>query len=32
MAIYVWESCNLPMPDEVGLLYKLKAIGLNAGK
>jgi len=32
MVIYVWESCNLPVPDEGGLLYKLKAIGLKVGK
>jgi hypothetical protein len=32
MVIYVWESCNLPVPDERGLLYKLKAIGLKVGK
>ena len=32
MVIYVWESCNLPIPDEGGLLYKLKAIGLKVGK
>ena len=32
MMIYVWESCNLPVPDEGGLLYKLKAIGLKVGK
>jgi hypothetical protein len=30
--IYVWESCGLPIPDEGGLLYKLKAIGLKVGK
>ncbi len=32
MVIYVWESCNLPVPDEGGLLYKLKAMGLKVGK
>jgi hypothetical protein len=32
MVIYVWESCNLPVPDEGGLLYRLKAIGLKVGK
>jgi hypothetical protein len=32
MVIYVWESCNLPVPDEDGLIYKLKAIGLKVGK
>ena len=32
MVIYVWESCNLPVSDEGGLLYKLKAIGLKVGK
>ena len=32
MVIYVWESCNLPIPDEGGLIYKLKAIGLKVGK
>ena len=30
--IYIWESCNLPVPDEGGLIYKLKAIGLKVGK
>ncbi len=30
--IYVWDSCNLPVPDEGGLIYKLKAIGLKVGK
>lgn len=32
LVIYVWESCNLPVPDEGGPLYKLKAIGLKVGK
>jgi hypothetical protein len=32
MVIYVWESCNLPVPDDGGLLYKLKAMGLKVGK
>ncbi len=32
MVIYVWDSCNLPVPDEGGLIYKLKAIGLKVGK
>jgi len=32
MVICVWESCSLPIPDEGGLLYKLKAIGLKVGK
>jgi hypothetical protein len=31
MVIYIWESCNLPVPDEGGLIYKLKAIGLKVG-
>jgi hypothetical protein len=31
MVIYIWESCNLPIPDEGGLIYKLKAIGLKVG-
>jgi hypothetical protein len=30
--IYIWESCHLPIPDEGGLIYKLKAIGLKGGK
>jgi hypothetical protein len=30
--IYIWESCNLPTSDEGGLIYKLKAIGLEVGK
>lgn len=29
--IYIWESCNLPVPDEGGLIYKLKAIGIKVG-
>jgi len=32
LMIYVWEICNLPVPDEGGLIYKLKAIGLKVGK
>ena len=32
LMIYVMECLNLPVPDERGLLYKLKAIGLKVGK
>lgn len=32
LMIYVMEGLNLPVPDEGGLLYKLKAIGLKVGK
>jgi len=32
LMIYVWEGLNLPVPDEGGLLYKLKAIGIKVGK
>ena len=32
LMIYVMECLNLPVPDEGGLLYKLKAIGLKVGK
>jgi DDE superfamily endonuclease len=32
LMIYVMECLNLPVPDERGLLYKLKAIGLKLGK
>jgi len=32
MVIHVWEICNLPVPDENGLIYKLKAIGLKVGR
>jgi hypothetical protein len=32
LMIYVWEGLNLPLPDEGGLLYKLKAIGIKVGK
>jgi hypothetical protein len=30
--VNVMENFNLPIPDEGGLLYKLKAIGLKVGK
>jgi hypothetical protein len=30
--VYIMDGFNLPIPDESGLLYKLKAIGLKAGK
>jgi len=30
--VYVMDDFNLPIPDEDGLLYKLKAIGLKVGK
>ncbi len=32
LMVYVMEGFNLPIPDEGGLLYKLKAIGLKVGK
>jgi len=32
LMVYVMECFNLPIPDEGGLLYKLKAIGLKVGK
>ena len=32
LMIYVMDCFNLPIPDEGGLLYKLKAIGLKVGK
>jgi hypothetical protein len=32
LVIYVWESCNLPVPDQGELLYKLKAVGLKVRK
>ena len=32
LMIYVMECLSLPVPDERGLLYKLKAIGLKVGK
>ncbi len=32
LMVYVLECLNLPIPDEGGLLYKLKAIGLKVGK
>lgn len=32
LMIYVLEGLNLPVPDEGGLLYKLKAIGIKVGK
>ena len=32
LMVYVTECFNLPIPDEAGLLYKLKAIGLKVGK
>jgi hypothetical protein len=32
LMVYVMEGLNLPIPDEGGLLYKIKAIGLKVGK
>jgi hypothetical protein len=32
LMVYVMKCLNLPIPDEGGLLYKLKAIGLKVGK
>ncbi len=32
LMVYVMECFNLPIPDEGGLLYKLKAIGIKVGK
>jgi len=32
LMVYVMDCFNLPIPDEGGLLYKLKAIGLKVGK
>jgi hypothetical protein len=32
LMVNVMENFNLPIPDEGGLLYKLKAIGLKVGK
>jgi hypothetical protein len=32
LMVYVMEGFNLPIPDEGGLLYKLKGIGLKVGK
>lgn len=32
LMVYVMESFNLLIPDEIGLLYKLKATGLKVGK
>ena len=32
LMVYVMEGFNLPIPDEGGLLCKLKAIGLKVGK
>jgi hypothetical protein len=32
LMVYVMICLNLPIPDEGGLLYKLKAIGLKVGK
>jgi uncharacterized membrane protein len=32
LMVYVMECFNLPIPDEGGLLYKLKEIGLKVGK
>jgi len=32
LMVYVMDCFNLPIPEEGGLLYKLKAIGLKVGK
>jgi hypothetical protein len=32
LMVYVMEGFDLPITDEGGLLYKLKAIGLKVGK
>jgi len=32
LMVSVMENFNMPIPDEGGLLYKLKALGLKLGK
>jgi hypothetical protein len=32
LIVAVMENFNMPIPDEDGLLYKLKAMGLKLGK